>query len=215
MTRVVCFDLDDTLVREVHSVMLPCILNSKLEQLQIIEQLEKDGRINWTDADYQKAALMNGLSIEKLWDGFLSIMKPLANILQTVNILKRNGFQSIVITTGPVQVAEIAKELWNLDAAYGSVYEVINGVFSGRIIDHIGDKGKISCLQKYCFMNGISPDDCIAVGDGSTDIPLFDYCLSSIAINASPSAIQKATYSICTDDLSDILRFIIQSPNPG
>ncbi|EQB86250.1 hypothetical protein M918_15030 [Clostridium sp. BL8] len=28
-TKLVCFDLDDTLIREIHSVMLPCILNGK------------------------------------------------------------------------------------------------------------------------------------------------------------------------------------------
>ena len=51
--------------------------------------------------------------------------------------------------------------------------------------------------------------ECIAVGDGSTDIPVFEYYIKSIAINASENVKEKATYSVDTENLSDILDFII------
>jgi len=47
------------------------------------------------------------------------------------------------------------------------------------------------------------------VGDGSTDIPVFEYYIKSIAINASENVKEKATYSVDTENLSDILDFII------
>ncbi|MDR2899264.1 MAG: HAD family phosphatase [Clostridiales bacterium] len=209
MIKLACFDLDDTLTRDIHSVMLLCILNGTLENMLEIEKLENDGKLNWIDADYQKAALVKGLSLEKLHKGFSEIIKPLKNICQTIHALNANGIKSIIITAGPVQVANEAKTLWGFDASYGSEYEVCNGVFTGKILTHIGDKGKTACLQNFCELNNILFDECIAIGDGSTDIPLFKYCGKSIAINACDSVINKAIYSITTDDMSDVLRFIL------
>lgn len=38
--KLVCFDLDDTLIREIHSVMYLSILNDRLEELKEIEYHE-------------------------------------------------------------------------------------------------------------------------------------------------------------------------------
>ena len=41
-TKLVCFDLDDILIRGIHSVMLPCILNGKEEEHAIIQEQEEN-----------------------------------------------------------------------------------------------------------------------------------------------------------------------------
>lgn len=209
MIKLVCFDFDDTLTREIHSVMLLCMLNGKLQQLLEIERLEEDGRLGWIEADYKKAALIKGLSVSSINEGFNNIMKPLYKITDTVEKLKENSVKSIIVSAGPKQVVSVAKSTWNFDNSYGSDYEVSEGKFTGRILKHIGDKGKIDCLKDYCLQNRISPNECAAVGDGSTDLHLFEYCKYSIAINASDAVADKATYSLKTDILYDIVPFII------
>ena len=207
MIKLACFDLDDTLIQEIHSVMFLCMLNGKLGRLLEIEKNENSGNLNWIEADYQKAALIKGLHTKQLQENFEQIMKPLHSINSTIAALNKQNIQSIIITAGPRQVAYAAQMQWGFCASYGSDYEVIDGIFTGSILEHLGDKGKDSCLQEYCRINNLSPNECIAIGDGSTDIPLFEYCDKSIAINASLSAMKKATYSIETKDLSDILQF--------
>lgn len=103
MIRLVCFDLDDTLIQGVHSVMLLCMLNGKMEQLLEIEKAENSGRLNWIAADYQKAALLQGLPIAAIQKGFDDIMKPLRNIGQTIEALRQSDIQSIIITAGPAK----------------------------------------------------------------------------------------------------------------
>lgn len=49
--KLVCFDLDDTLIREIHSVMLPCILNGKEKEHSFIQEQEEKGLINYIAAD--------------------------------------------------------------------------------------------------------------------------------------------------------------------
>ena len=67
---------------------------------------------------------------------------------------------------------------------------------------------EVDCLKDFCDRAGLDSFECMAVGDGSTDIPVFDYCGRSIAINAREAVKKRATYAVNTDDLWDIFKFI-------
>jgi phosphoserine phosphatase len=206
--KLVCFDLDDTLIREIHSVMLPCILNGKEKEHSFIQEQEEKGLIDYISADYLRAELLLGLEESKIAQCFLEIAKPLKNINSVVEALHEQNIKCIVITVGPKQVGKVACNIWGFDDYYGSDYEVVEGKFTGEILNYIGAEQKIDCLQDFCKNNDIKPSECIAVGDGSTDIPVFKYCGKSIAINSSPKVKQSAMYSVDTDDLTDILTYI-------
>lgn len=207
--KLACFDLDDTLIREIHSVMLPCILNGKEREHSLIQEQEDQGVINYISADYLRAELLLGLEERDIAESFLKIAKPLKNIKSVVEALHKQNIKCIVITVGPKQVAKVVCDIWGFDDYYGSDYEVIDGIFTGKILNYIGAEQKIECLQDFCKNNSIRPDECIAVGDGSTDIPIFEYCEKSIAINSSPKVQKSAMYAVDTDDLTDILKYIL------
>ncbi len=209
MIKAVCFDLDDTLIREINSVMFLCLLNDKAEQYWELEKLEQQG-LNWIESDHRKARLIKGLPERVLCEQFGAMIQPLRHIEATIRRLKTHHIPSVIITAGPKQVAGIAREKWGFDYSYGSDFQTENGIFTGDITHHIGDCGKIDCVEDYCRKYDLSRHDCLAVGDGSTDIPMFEYCGKSIALNASDSVAQKATCAIQTDDLLDILPLILQ-----
>lgn len=206
--KLVCFDLDDTLIREIHSVMLPCILNGKEREHSLIQEQEERGVMDYISADYLRAKLLLGLKESKITQCFLDIAKPLKNINNVVEVLHKRNIKCIVITVGPKQVAKVVSNIWGFDGYYGSDYEVLEGVFTGEILNYVAAEQKITCLQDYCKNNSIEPEECIAVGDGSTDIPIFKYCGKSIALNGSLKVKESAMYAIDTDDLSDILKYI-------
>lgn len=207
-SKLICFDLDDTLIREIHSVMLPCILNGKEKEHSFIQEWEEKGVIDYISADYLRAELLSGLEECKIAQSFLDIAKPLKNIKGVIEALHKQDIKCIVITVGPRQVAKVVYDIWGFDGYYGSDYEVVEGVFTGKILNYIAAEQKISCLQDFCKNNSIKPEECIAVGDGSTDIPMFKYCGKSIAINSSPKVRKSAMYAVDTDDLADILKYI-------
>ncbi|WP_259472940.1 HAD family hydrolase [Clostridium estertheticum] len=136
--RLVCFDLDDTLIREIHSVMLPCILNGKENEHSFIQEQEEKGLINYKSADYLRAELLVGLEERKIAQSFLEIAKPLKNIKSVVETLHEQDIKCIVITVGPKQVAKVVCDIWGFDDYYGSDYEVLEGIFTGKILDYIG-----------------------------------------------------------------------------
>ncbi len=123
--------------------------------------------------------------------------------------LHKHGIKCIVITVGPKQVAEIVSDLWGFDAFYGSDYEVANGIFTGKIFEYIKAENKVDCLKNFCNKAGLDTFECAAVGDGYTDIPVFESCGKSIAINAPEKVKKIATHAVDTDDLLDVLKFIL------
>ena len=207
--KLVCFDLDDTLIMDIHSVMLPCILNGKGKELSIIEEREVSGELDYIAADYLKASLLRGFAECKIADSFLEIAKPLKNISQVVDALHMEGIMCIVITVGPRQVSKVVCDMYGFDDYYGSNYEVVDGVFTGKILDYVNAEEKVECLIDFCNKHDIALDECIAVGDGMTDVPIFDLCGKSIALNATADLRQYATFVIETRDLVDVLQYIV------
>lgn len=61
MIKLACFDLDDTLIRGIHSVMYLALINNRLDELIEIEKAEARGDFSWIEADYYKARLAEGL----------------------------------------------------------------------------------------------------------------------------------------------------------
>jgi phosphoserine phosphatase len=204
----VCFDMDGTLIRNTNSVEYLCTLNGKAAQFQKLQKLEDDGKLTWVEGDFQKAQLIEGLSIVEVEARFDDSIVLIQNIEPVIDYLKSRGVRSVLITAGPIQVARILGTRFGFDAIYGSEYEVIDQRFTGKIIHHLGDTGKLTCLEDFCSQNGINLEHCVAVGDSESDIPLFEKCARSIAINYSSAVAAKASKHIITEDLSEMIGII-------
>lgn len=206
----VCFDLDGTLLRGVHSVMYLSILNGRLDELLEIERAEARGDLDWIAADYRKARLARGLPEQEVEARFPGALSPIGGIGETVAALHRAGARCLILTAGPVQVARCACRLWGMDGALGSVYPVENGCFTGEIAEHLGRRGKGAVLAEYCSGAGLDPARCAAVGDGAADVPMFRLCGRSVALNAAAEVAAQATFSLHTSSLVDLLPLLLR-----
>jgi phosphoserine phosphatase len=206
--KAVCFDMDGTLIRNTNSVRYLCMLNNKLEELEKIEYLEESQSISWIEADHLKAELITGLDLKDVEEKFKGNVVLIQNIEQVLTYLREKGIKSVLITAGPVQVVNILVVKFGFNDVYGSLYEVIDQKFTGRITTHLNNNTKLDCLNDFCVKNNISPDQCVAVGDSESDIDIFKKCGKSIAINFTDALKGKASEYIITDDLSDIIDVI-------
>lgn len=206
--KIACFDMDGTLILNTNSVEYLCTINNKKYQFGIIDREGIEKGLSWIETDYIKAELMRGLSVEKISYLFDKYIVLIQGIEETVAYLKEKGFKVILVTSGPTVVAELVAKRYGFDMYFGSEYEVKDGLMTGKIIKHTGKFGKLSCLTEYCKEIGSSYDKCIAIGDGFSDIDLFEKCGKSVAINYEPCVEGKAGCYIKTGDLKDIIKFI-------
>jgi len=206
--KAACFDMDGTLILNTNSVKYLCYINGKKKEVDNIEKMEEMRSISWIEADYLKGELIRGLNIQKVSEEFDSNIQLIKGIDFVIKFFQAMGIKTALITAGPIEVAEVLGKRFNFDEVYGSVYEVVNGKYTGKIKTHLGDRGKRNCLEHFCETNGISPGNCIAIGDSSSDVEVFKICRKSIAINYSEALLGKADEYIKTDDLEDILELI-------
>lgn len=203
--EVLCFDMDGTLIRDTDSVRYLCTLNKKLEELERIEGIEAGRSISWIEADYLKASLVNGLDLTEVEDRFECEVRLIENIDHVLHYLGAIQIKSVLVTAGPVQVAEVLGRKFGFDAVYGSQYELKNSRFTGIIAEHLGTDGKLRCLKDFCAKRDLDINHCVAIGDSESDLDIFRKCGKSIAINYTDALKGEASAYIITDDLSDII----------
>ncbi|MFH1372581.1 MAG: HAD-IB family phosphatase [bacterium] len=204
----VCFDMDGTLIRNTDSVKYLCTLSNRLEEFERIECREDERSITWIEGDYLKAELVAGLGLSDVEDKFADKIELIHGIAQVLEFLRARRIKSVLITAGPIQVASIIGKMFSFDGVYGSTYEVVDSRFTGRITTHLGNHGKLTCLGDFCLKSGLVLENCVAIGDSSSDIAVFRKCGKSIAINYSDSLKGKGSEHIITEDLSDVIDII-------
>lgn len=217
MFKVVCFDMDGTLITNTNSVEYLCNLNGKAKEVKDIEIKEEKDEISWIEADFIKAKLFAGLEVRRIKEEFNNYVGLIGNIDEVLKELKKNEILSILVTAGPIQVAEVLGKMFDFDKVYGSLYEIKvygslyeikNDVFTGSILKHLGDSGKLDCLIEFCSEKNISLDEVVSIGDSASDIKVFEKSGKSIAINYSNKLNGKADVYIKTKDLLDVLGHI-------
>jgi phosphoserine phosphatase len=108
--KLVCFDMDGTLITNTNSVKYLCKINNNLNEVLKIEQKEKNNLLPWIKADYQKAKLIKGLHLNEVDKSFDKEISLINNIDKTINYFKNKGLKTIFVTAGPIKVANVLKE---------------------------------------------------------------------------------------------------------
>lgn len=201
--------MDGTLITNTNSVEYLCLLNGKLEEVRDIEIREGKDEISWIDADYMKAKLFAGLEIKRVEEEFKNHIQLMNNIEEVLKELRNNEILALLVTAGPIQVAEVLGKMFKFDKIYGSKYEVKNGTLTGRILNHLGDSGKVESLMSFCSDNNISLEEVVSIGDSASDIKVFEMSGKSIALNYSNRLIGKANVYLRTNDLFDVIDHIV------
>jgi phosphoserine phosphatase len=210
--KLVCFDLDGTVMLRPNSLQYLLLLNNAPpETLLEIDRREMSGETDWISADYERAAFIAGLpvaAVEQHFDAHLETIGNLENVLRTFH---EQGIVTILITAGPIEVAHALARRFPFDHCFGSTFETAgteHAVYTGRIARHLGSEGKVQCLAELCATRDVTLQDCAAVGDGDSDLALFQAVGTSIGLNCSAETAAFAHHEVHSRDLSAILPLI-------
>lgn len=207
--KAVAFDMDGTLIRGTDSVQYLCSLNGRKDELRQIEKRENSGELSWIEADHLKARLLRGLPRSRISESFDREVPLISGTAECLARIRALGLKTVLLTAGPLDVARALAERLTFDAVCGSEYEVVNGVYMGRISKHLDALGKLAGLADFCRKQRIGLHECIAVGDSASDDEVFRHCGKSIAINYSQALVNRADEYLMTEDLRSILDFIV------
>ena len=205
--RLVCFDIDGTLVNGTSWLILSEGLGwSCKEALDVFEQARK-GEISFIEAErifttkYQKSGKANKPFIEEIFDS-VEIKKEARDLIP---YLKEKGY-TIYLISGAIDmyVESVARKLGVHGFYANSTLEFDNkGVL--QKINYRDNQKEIKLEQLKILIKklGINIDQVVFVGDSENDIEVFKATKHGIAVHSSNEELKKISWRI-VDSLLEI-----------
>ena len=207
MRRLICFDMDSTLIQT------ECIdeLAERAgvgEQVREITERAMRGEIDFKESFTQRVALLKGLDV--------SVMKDIAENLPITEgverlmfVLKRYGYKIAILSGGFTYFGEYLQQRFGFDYVYANELEIEDGKLTGRYVGDVVDgKRKSELLKLIAQVEKVDIAQTIAVGDGANDLPMLSEAGLGIAFHAKPKVVANAKQSINTIGLDGVLYFL-------
>jgi phosphoserine phosphatase len=130
---------------------------------------------------------------------------------QTLTALKQRGIRTYLLSAGLAQAAErIQRETDAVDDYTANILTARDGLLTGEVKVNVSFNDKDKHAQRILRQFNLAADDCAAVGDDPTLIPLFKKVGLAIAFNPTDESVVKhADIAIRSSDLRDILPYVL------
>lgn len=205
--RLICFDMDSTLIQtECIDRLAECA--GVGDQVKAITERAMRGEIDFNESFKERVALLKGLDV--------SVMQEIAESLpitegvgRMMEVLKRAGFKTAILSGGFTFFGDYLKRKFGFDYVYANELEVCDGKLTGNYVGEIVDgKRKAELLKLIAQVENVNIAQTIAVGDGANDLPMLSAAGLGVAFHAKPKVKATAKQSISTIGLDGVLYFI-------
>ncbi|MCI1683521.1 MAG: phosphoserine phosphatase SerB [Bacteroides sp.] len=207
MRRLICFDMDSTLIEtEVIDELAKCA--GVGEQVKLITERAMRGEIDFTESFRERVALLKGLD-ESVLQNIAEKLPITEGVDRLMYVLKKYGYKIAILSGGFTYFGEYLQKKYGIDYVYANELEIIDGKLTGRYIGDVVDgKRKAELLRLIAQVEKVDIAQTIAVGDGANDLPMLGIAGLGIAFHAKPKVVANAKQSINTIGLDGVLYFL-------
>ncbi len=202
--RLVCFDMDSTLIQT--EVIVELAKQAGVgDEVDRITESAMHGKIDFNESFKQRIALLRGLSGDVMQEiaENLPITEGAERLFRT---LKKYGFKTAILSGGFTYFGKYLQRKFDIDYVFANELEIVNGKLTGN---HLGEivngEVKAEWLKKIAFKEDIHLEQVVAVGDGANDLPMINIAGLGIAFHAKPKVKANAQHAISTIGLDAIL----------
>jgi len=202
--RLVCFDMDSTLIQTEVIVEL-AKQHGVGDEVHEITEAAMRGELDFNESFIKRIALLKGLD-ESVMENIarnLPITEGAETLFKTLN---KYGFKTAILSGGFNYFGKYLQHKLGIDYVFSNELEIVNGKLTGK---HIGDivngEMKAELLRKIAFKEDIHLEQVVAVGDGANDLPMLNIAGLGIAFHAKPKVKENAQQTISTIGLDAIL----------
>ena len=192
MRRLICFDMDSTLIQT--EVIDELAMRAGVgDKVKAITESAMRGEIDFKESFTERVALLKGLDV--------SVMREIAENLPIKIAILSGGF---------TYFGKYLQDRYGIDYVYANELEIDeNGKLTGHYVGEIVDgKRKAELLKLIAQVEKVDIRQTIAVGDGANDLPMLSQSGLGIAFHAKPRVVANAQQSINTIGLDGVLYFL-------
>ncbi|WP_290701410.1 phosphoserine phosphatase SerB [Lacinutrix sp.] len=202
--RLVCFDMDSTLIQtEVIDELAE--LAGVGAEVKAITESAMQGEIDFNESFKKRMKLLKGLKEEVLKD--VAINLPITKgARRLIDTLKSYGFKTAILSGGFTYFGNYLQKELGIDYVYANQLEIKDGKLTGNYLGDIVDGNKkAEYLKEIAKKEGLNISQTIAIGDGANDLAMLNLAGLGIAFHAKPKVKDNAQSSISSIGLDGVL----------
>jgi phosphoserine phosphatase len=186
MFKAVVFDIDGTLTRDISWNRFTIGLGGSVERHDEIYGMWKKGELTLTESN--KLCLENwskeGKANKKDIEDILKAIPIREDAKETVQYLEEKGYKICMITGSFDMYAEIVGQELGISEWYAIsklVWDSKDNLIDVETVTKDKER-KVEFFNEFCKRNSLKPEECVAVGDSSNDILLFQITGNGVAV---------------------------------
>lgn len=202
--RLVCFDMDSTLI-EAEVIDELAKAAGVGPQVAEITEAAMRGEMDFNESFRARMALLKGLDEAVLAD--IAERLPLTEgAARLVSTLKKLGYTTAILSGGFNYFGRFVQQKLGIDYVFANELEIVDGKVTGQVTGQIvNGPRKAELLRTLAEQEGITLEQVVAVGDGANDLPMLSIAGLGIAFRAKPLVRAEAKQAISTLGLDAIL----------
>jgi phosphoserine phosphatase len=210
MIRLVAFDVDGTIL-EVESSWK--YLHEKFHTwkkgIKFAEDFHKGiiSYVEWANLD---ASLWKGITANRV-QKVIKEIPFIKGAQETIEKLKKEGIKIVLLSAGLSPIIERITEEIDVDFSLANELLAKDGLLTGKVEVKVPFNKKDRILLDIIQKLDIKIDECAAVGDDETQIPLFKMVKLGVAFNPINQNIERYAHVTIDTDLREVLPIILES----
>ena len=207
MRRLICFDMDSTLI-ETEVIDELAVRAGVGDEVKAITESAMRGEIDFTESFTRRVALLKGLD-ESVMQEIAESLPITEGVDRLMYVLKKYGYKIAILSGGFTYFGQYLQKKYGIDYVYANELEIIDGKLTGHYLGDVVDgKRKAELLRLIAQVEKVDIAQTIAVGDGANDLPMLGIAGLGIAFHAKPKVVANAKQSINTIGLDGVLYFL-------
>ncbi|MBT3984463.1 MAG: phosphoserine phosphatase SerB [Bacteriovoracaceae bacterium] len=205
--RLIVFDMDSTFIQTEVIDEIAEELNVRDKVSEITERA-MNGELDFAESLKERVSLLKGLDVKKL-EKILERLPITEGIPEFLEVVKKHGYKTAIISGGFTYFANALKDRFNLDYAFANELEISEGKLTGQVTGTIVDSNqKATLVQLIAQQEGIGLSQVVAIGDGANDLPMLSIAGLGIAFHAKELVKKRAKQHLSFGPMTSILYFL-------
>ncbi|QTP55819.1 phosphoserine phosphatase SerB [Billgrantia sulfidoxydans] len=202
--RLVCFDMDSTLIQaEVIDELAR--RHGVYEDVAAVTERAMRGELDFQQSFRERMAKLKGLD-EAVLVEIAEELPLMDGVERLMKHLKRLGYRTAILSGGFTYFARHLQEKLGFDEVHANELVIENGKVTGEVREPILDASrKAELLHEIAAREGLAMEQTIAVGDGANDLKMLAAAGLGIAFRAKPLVRSQARQSISTLGIDAVL----------